>query len=149
MSANVDAAELAKFNSQAQTWWDLRGSFRPLHDLNPLRMAYIARGTKLGGQEVLDVGSGGGVPGVVLAILRPDLSVSLCESVGKKARSAATKSVAEKAVAARKSAAPVKKAAPAKKAAVAKKAVAKKPVAKKPVAKKPVAKKAVAKKPSR
>ncbi len=61
MSANVDAAELAKFNSQAQSWWDLRGSFRPLHDLNPLRMAYIARGTKLGGQEVLDVGCGGGI----------------------------------------------------------------------------------------
>ncbi len=38
------------------------------------------------GQEVLDVGSGGGVPGVVLAILRPDLDVSLCDSVQKKAR---------------------------------------------------------------
>lgn len=38
------------------------------------------------GERVLDVGTGGGVPGVVLAILRPDLSVSLCESVGKKAR---------------------------------------------------------------
>jgi len=38
------------------------------------------------GERVLDVGTGGGVPGVMLAILRPDLSVSLCESVGKKAR---------------------------------------------------------------
>lgn len=69
MSANVDAAELAKFNSQAQSWWDPRGSFRPLHDLNPLRMAYIARSTKLGGQAVLDVGCGGGI-----------LSEGLCKS---------------------------------------------------------------------
>ena len=61
MSANVDAAELAKFNSQAQSWWDPRGSFRPLHDLNPLRLAYVARGTKLGGQDALDVGCGGGI----------------------------------------------------------------------------------------
>lgn len=61
MSANVDAAELAKFNSQAQSWWDLRGSFRPLHDLNPLRLDYIARGAKLDGQAVLDVGCGGGI----------------------------------------------------------------------------------------
>jgi 16S rRNA (guanine527-N7)-methyltransferase len=38
------------------------------------------------GEDVLDVGTGGGVPGVVLAILRPDISISLCESVGKKAR---------------------------------------------------------------
>ncbi len=61
MSANVDAAELAKFNSQAQSWWDPRGSFRPLHDLNPLRLAYIATGTRMVGQEALDVGCGGGI----------------------------------------------------------------------------------------
>ena len=60
-TANVDVAELDKFNSLAQSWWDPRGSFRPLHDLNPLRLRYIAEATKLGGQSILDVGCGGGI----------------------------------------------------------------------------------------
>ena len=61
INANVDAAELAKFNAMAQTWWDPRGSFRPLHDLNPLRLQYISSGTMLGAKHVLDVGCGGGI----------------------------------------------------------------------------------------
>jgi len=59
--ANVDAAELDKFNSMAQSWWDPRGSFRPLHELNPLRMRYIAEGTMLGAKNVADIGCGGGI----------------------------------------------------------------------------------------
>jgi 2-polyprenyl-6-hydroxyphenyl methylase / 3-demethylubiquinone-9 3-methyltransferase len=61
MSANVDAAELDKFNAQAQGWWDPRGSARPLHDLNPLRVEYIRRRAELASRPVLDVGCGGGI----------------------------------------------------------------------------------------
>jgi 2-polyprenyl-6-hydroxyphenyl methylase/3-demethylubiquinone-9 3-methyltransferase len=60
-AANVDASELAKFNAMAQSWWDPRGTFRPLHDLNPLRLKYISEGTMLGAKQVLDVGCGGGI----------------------------------------------------------------------------------------
>ena len=61
MSVNVDATELEKFNAQAAGWWDPLGSFRPLHDLNPLRLDYIRRGAALEGKDVLDVGCGGGI----------------------------------------------------------------------------------------
>jgi len=68
-STNVDPAEIGKFNAQAQSWWDPRGAFRPLHDLNPLRLDYIQRGATLRGRAVLDVGCGGGI-----------LSESLCKA---------------------------------------------------------------------
>ncbi|MBS0613691.1 MAG: bifunctional 2-polyprenyl-6-hydroxyphenol methylase/3-demethylubiquinol 3-O-methyltransferase UbiG [Proteobacteria bacterium] len=68
-SANVDPAEIGKFNAQAQSWWDPRGAFRPLHDLNPLRLEYVQRGATLRGRAVLDVGCGGGI-----------LSESLCKA---------------------------------------------------------------------
>jgi 2-polyprenyl-6-hydroxyphenyl methylase / 3-demethylubiquinone-9 3-methyltransferase len=61
MSVNADAAELDKFNSLALQWWDPRGSSRPLHDLNPLRLDYIRRAATLAGRQVLDVGCGGGI----------------------------------------------------------------------------------------
>lgn len=61
MSVNADAAELDKFNSLALHWWDPRGSSRPLHDLNPLRLDYIRRAATLAGRQVLDVGCGGGI----------------------------------------------------------------------------------------
>jgi 2-polyprenyl-6-hydroxyphenyl methylase/3-demethylubiquinone-9 3-methyltransferase len=60
-TANIDVTELAKFNAMAQGWWDPRGPFRPLHDLNPLRMAYISEGATLGAKQALDVGCGGGI----------------------------------------------------------------------------------------
>ncbi len=60
-AANVDPAELAKFNRLAQSWWDPRGSSRPLHELNPLRLKYIGRIAPLAGRRVLDVGCGGGI----------------------------------------------------------------------------------------
>jgi 2-polyprenyl-6-hydroxyphenyl methylase/3-demethylubiquinone-9 3-methyltransferase len=65
-AANVDPSELKKFEALAQSWWDPRGSSKPLHDLNPLRLAYVERvasaaGTPLGQCRVLDVGCGGGI----------------------------------------------------------------------------------------
>jgi 2-polyprenyl-6-hydroxyphenyl methylase/3-demethylubiquinone-9 3-methyltransferase len=59
--ANVDAAELAKFASRAGEWWDPRGAFRTLHEINTLRLDYIAQRAKLTGARVLDVGCGGGL----------------------------------------------------------------------------------------
>jgi 2-polyprenyl-6-hydroxyphenyl methylase/3-demethylubiquinone-9 3-methyltransferase len=59
--ANVDSTELAKFASRAGEWWDPRGAFRTLHDINGLRLDYIAARTPLAGLRLLDVGCGGGL----------------------------------------------------------------------------------------
>jgi 2-polyprenyl-6-hydroxyphenyl methylase/3-demethylubiquinone-9 3-methyltransferase len=59
--ANVDSSELAKFASRAAEWWDPRGAFRTLHEINELRLDYIAARTPLAAQRVLDVGCGGGL----------------------------------------------------------------------------------------
>jgi 2-polyprenyl-6-hydroxyphenyl methylase/3-demethylubiquinone-9 3-methyltransferase len=58
---NADPAELAKFSALAHRWWDPQGEFRPLHDINPLRLDWIAQHASLGGARVLDVGCGGGI----------------------------------------------------------------------------------------
>jgi 2-polyprenyl-6-hydroxyphenyl methylase/3-demethylubiquinone-9 3-methyltransferase len=61
-SANVDHAELSKFEALAARWWDAHSEFKPLHDINPLRLEYVDRlAGGLSGQEVLDVGCGGGI----------------------------------------------------------------------------------------
>jgi 2-polyprenyl-6-hydroxyphenyl methylase/3-demethylubiquinone-9 3-methyltransferase len=59
--ANVDSSELAKFASRAAEWWDPRGAFRTLHEINELRLEYIEARTTLVGERVLDVGCGGGL----------------------------------------------------------------------------------------
>jgi 2-polyprenyl-6-hydroxyphenyl methylase/3-demethylubiquinone-9 3-methyltransferase len=60
--ANVDQAEIAKFEELAARWWDPHSEFRPLHDINPLRLDYIDRQCGgLAGRQVLDVGCGGGI----------------------------------------------------------------------------------------
>lgn len=64
---NVDAAELAKFASRADAWWDPSGPFKTLHDINPLRADYIERHAALDGARVLDVGCGGGLLSEALA----------------------------------------------------------------------------------
>src|SRR5271169_853421 len=59
---NVDPAELAKFGAQAHRWWDPSSDFKPLHDINPLRVDYIARRAHgFAGKSALDVGCGGGI----------------------------------------------------------------------------------------
>lgn len=58
---NVDYGEIAKFEEQASRWWDPLGDFRPLHDLNPLRLDYIDAKAGLAGKRVVDVGCGGGI----------------------------------------------------------------------------------------
>ncbi len=58
---NVDAAELNKFSELAHKWWDKSSEFKPLHDINPLRLNYIDQAVSLSGKTVLDVGCGGGI----------------------------------------------------------------------------------------
>lgn len=58
---NFDQAELGKFDAAAHNWWDVKGEFKPLHDINPLRLDYIDRIANLSGKRVLDVGCGGGI----------------------------------------------------------------------------------------
>jgi 2-polyprenyl-6-hydroxyphenyl methylase/3-demethylubiquinone-9 3-methyltransferase len=62
MNLNADPSELAKFSALAHHWWDPTSEFKPLHDINPLRLSYIARQCGgLAGKSVLDVGCGGGI----------------------------------------------------------------------------------------
>ena len=58
---NVDPEEVDKFEAIARRWWDPTSEFKPLHDINPLRLAYISEHTNLRGKGVLDVGCGGGL----------------------------------------------------------------------------------------
>ena len=60
-TVNADPAELAKFSDLAHRWWDKEGEFRPLHDINPSRLAWINGLSPLLGASVLDVGCGGGI----------------------------------------------------------------------------------------
>jgi len=59
--SNVDAAEIAKFEELASRWWDPNSEFKPLHEINPLRLDYIDSIAGLRGKRVLDVGCGGGI----------------------------------------------------------------------------------------
>lgn len=60
-AANVDPAELAKFSQLAHRWWDREGEFRPLHQINPLRLDWINGLVPLNDRRVVDVGCGGGI----------------------------------------------------------------------------------------
>lgn len=58
---NVDPQEIAKFEALASRWWDRSSEFRPLHDINPLRANYIDEHSPVAGQQLVDVGCGGGI----------------------------------------------------------------------------------------
>lgn len=60
-TVNADPAELAKFSELAHRWWDPESEFRPLHQINPLRLEWIQSYLPLAGRRVLDVGCGGGI----------------------------------------------------------------------------------------
>jgi 2-polyprenyl-6-hydroxyphenyl methylase/3-demethylubiquinone-9 3-methyltransferase len=61
MSINADPQELEKFSQLAHRWWDPNSEFKPLHDINPLRLRWIDGSAGLAGKRVLDVGCGGGI----------------------------------------------------------------------------------------
>jgi len=65
--SNADPVELEKFSKLAHKWWDPNSEFRPLHEINPLRLGYIDRIAALSGKSVLDVGCGGGILSEALA----------------------------------------------------------------------------------
>ena len=83
-STNVDRRELGNFDKLAATWWDPDGDSRPLHDLNPARLNYVAGWVALRGARVLDVGCGGGILSEALAaagaeVLGIDLAARVLE----------------------------------------------------------------------
>ena len=67
---NIDPAEVAKFDALATRWWDPDSEFKPLHDINPLRLSYIERHAgSLQDRQILDVGCGGGILAEAMAAL--------------------------------------------------------------------------------
>ncbi len=84
---NADPAELAKFSELAHRWWDPDSEFRPLHQINPLRLDWIDRISPLAGQCVLDVGCGGGILSDSMARRGADvLGIDLADKALKVAR---------------------------------------------------------------
>ncbi len=60
-TANIDPAEVSKFEQLASRWWDQNSEFKPLHEINPLRLDYIDQRATLAGKKVADIGCGGGI----------------------------------------------------------------------------------------
>ena len=58
---NLDHEEVSKFDELAAKWWDMEGEFKPLHQINPLRVGFIKDRSILEGKKILDVGCGGGI----------------------------------------------------------------------------------------
>jgi 2-polyprenyl-6-hydroxyphenyl methylase / 3-demethylubiquinone-9 3-methyltransferase len=70
---NVDRDEIAKFEALAHRWWDPHGDFRPLHDINPVRLDYLVQRCGIDGKRVLDVGCGGGILAEAMATRGADV----------------------------------------------------------------------------
>ena len=95
---NADPAELAKFSELAHRWWDLESEFRPLHEINPLRVEWIDAQAPVAGAQVLDVGCGGGILADALArrgaqVLGIDLAIKSLKVAQLHALEAGTKGV--------------------------------------------------------
>ena len=60
-TANIDPAEIKRFEDLASRWWDTQGEFKPLHEMNPIRLNFINTGSPLDGMKVCDIGCGGGI----------------------------------------------------------------------------------------
>lgn len=67
-TANIDPAEIKKFEDLASRWWDKQGEFKPLHEMNPLRLNFINSGSPLAGKNVVDIGCGGGILSETMAL---------------------------------------------------------------------------------
>ena len=78
---NVDAGEVAKFDALAARWWDPDGEFRPLHEINPLRLDWIRQYADLNGRSVADIGCGGGILAESMAAAGADVTgIDMAES---------------------------------------------------------------------
>ena len=71
---NVDPLELQKFSDLAHRWWDPQSEFKPLHDINPLRLDYIDHHAGLAGKRVIDIGCGGGILSESMAARRANVT---------------------------------------------------------------------------
>lgn len=105
MDVNADPQELAKFSELAHRWWDRESEFRPLHEINPLRLEWINGLSALKGKEVLDVGCGGGILSDAMArrgatVLGIDLSTKALKVAQLHALEAATPSITYREIAA-------------------------------------------------
>jgi 2-polyprenyl-6-hydroxyphenyl methylase/3-demethylubiquinone-9 3-methyltransferase len=101
---NADPQELAKFSNLAHRWWDPESEFRPLHQINPLRLDWIETHARVAGMRVLDVGCGGGILSDAMArrgadVLGIDLAAKALKVAQLHALEAATPSVAYREVA--------------------------------------------------
>ncbi|MFA6202995.1 MAG: bifunctional 2-polyprenyl-6-hydroxyphenol methylase/3-demethylubiquinol 3-O-methyltransferase UbiG [Gallionella sp.] len=72
--SNADPVEIEKFSQVAHKWWDPLSEFKPLHEINPLRLNYINRHASLAGKSVLDVGCGGGILSESMATLNANVT---------------------------------------------------------------------------
>ncbi len=85
--SNADQAELDKFSQLAHRWWDPGSEFKPLHDINPLRLNWIDRLAGLAGKRVVDVGCGGGILAEAMASLGAEVTgIDLSEKAIKVAK---------------------------------------------------------------
>lgn len=84
---NQDPSELRKFNAVSKSWWDTNGPFRPLHDLNPVRLQWITQHVSIENKNILDIGCGGGILSESLAREKANVTgIDLAESALETAR---------------------------------------------------------------
>ena len=104
-TVNADPQELAKFSELAHRWWDTESEFRPLHEINPLRLGWIEEHVRLPGKRVVDIGCGGGILSDAMArrgadVLGIDLAAKALKVAQLHAMEAGTPSVAYREIAA-------------------------------------------------